>query len=436
MLYALLFFACQNDTPKQPLVAQTQPISDNIGKETVDPNEPDMPLIVVAGRIHPSCEGIAMMDVLPLEGVDPVPLMTESVASDGSFSIEIPKLTPVALHSSCYNTAIDIENDEASWRVHPLSLKPLSEPVTNLVLFQEGLRPDHSPVEGVTLEEAIEISQIRRAASLPEIIGPTPPSERDKETIIQTEFFEQGPPIPGVNVQVDPSNNEPIRHAGNAFQESQELGPSGVKCELQDDFWTMFYGIEPDKDIYQNCPENEYRPLGTSAAKTNTSIRKSDLRRYYESLIAMITSHSKAMGVNPNLMLPEPALIQDCIEKGSLYTPEYRYLSQRFRQACEILKIHCPPPTLIVQQRFVLNDKRSVQQSDQGAALSAYLWVKSEQLIREAQSQGVDPRPYLPDINELIEASNDDPQSQSVKKILMRLKSGYSELNLPFQTID
>ena len=150
----------------------------------------------------------------------------------------------------------------------------------------------------------------------------------------------------------------------------------------------------------------------------------------------MITSHSKAAGINPNLMLPEADVVQSCIEEGSLYTPESRYLSLRFQRACDILKIHCPPPTLIIQQRFVLNDKRSVQQSDQGAALSAFLWVKSEQLIREAQRQGIDPRPYLPEVSQLIEASNESPKSQSVERILQQLQSGYKQLNLPFQTID
>lgn len=412
-VFALLF-ACKSNPPPKPLVAPSVDPSQMTGATTEGAVEHDVPLIVVSGRIHPNCDGMALIDVLPLEGVDPEPVMTETVASDGSFSIDIPQLTPVALHCSCYENVQDIELDSPIWRVHPLSLKPLAETVSNLVLFQEGLRPDHSPVEGVTLEEAIEIAQIRKSAMLPEIIGPTPPDEQDKTIIIESEFFEQGP-----------------------FEFTSNRNGFPLSDVVRDDFWTLFYDIEPDENANSDKGrEGQRRPIGTAAASYTTWIKSKDLRSYFDAISNMIRSSAKKNGLNAKLLLPDEQLISITLAKGSLYNPEAHLVTTQFRKACDILKLNCPPPAIILRQRFVLNDKRSVKQSDEGAALSAFLWVRAEQLIRESQRQGIDPRPYLPTAEELVVAAELPVDSKEVERIIEQLKSGYAVLNVPFYSID
>jgi hypothetical protein len=206
---------------------------------------------------------------------------------------------------------------------------------------------------------------------------------------------------------------------------------------VKDDFWTLFYDIEPDQNANSDKGrEGARRPIGTSAASYTTWIRSKDLRSYFDAISNMIRNSAKKKGLNPKLLLPDEQLITATLAKGSLYNPEANLVTTQFRNACSILKLHCPPPAIILRQRFVLNDKRSVKQSDEGAALSAFLWVRAEQLIREAQRQGIDPRPYLPTAEELIAAAELPVDSNEVETIIEQLKSGYAVLKIPFHSID
>lgn len=411
MYLFLLFCSCsRSEVPSKGLVQEKSrmEISHEPNNGLSDSNRedegPSMPLIMISGRIHPKCDGMALIDILPLDGLDPEPLMTENVSVDGQFTIEIPQLTPVGVHCSCYQALRDVENDTPLWRVQPLSLKPLEDSVTGLVLFQEGMRPDHAPIEGVTLEEAIEIVKIRRAATLPEIIGPTHPSEQENVYIIENEYFEQGP------TQSPDSNSSNQEH----------------------NFWVLFYGLEPNAiDDSERGREESRQPVGTSSSRL-LGTRSKDLDTYFTSIFLMVKEKAEADGIDPSLLLPERTFIDEAVMGEGLFTKEVRLIKDQLESSCEILKLSCPPPSIILRQRFVLNDKREVSDQNDGAALSAYLWVKSEHLIREAQAQGKDPLPYLSEINSLVEAATLPPNSTTVQLIIEKLKLGYSDMNISF----